>query len=298
MVRDATNPHCLKAITPILHSQGRVAEAQASCDIDSCTQYFLDFRESTFRPLLEPQPFPNAVGCDHFHQCAHKLVAIPTMLTMEDPVNNPKRYAPFFTWLFEQLDENANPDNGYFGCQHSSSAYTYANRSPSAIGNLGVGARKGESYLYSCMGGSFAVHTLMRFVRHPWPHNQTVQSVTLSLQNKTGKDAGHWASTGGYDDVDGLFQAARPLMTVDGVPLVPRGSGEGRWEAVEAACRGFLRSASVEMNNASWVMDKFGGNTHGLMAMVGAVGECQLHFPELVHTVRPWQSVMDKAAFI
>jgi hypothetical protein len=42
----------------------------------------------------------------------------------------------------------------------------------------------------------------------------------------------------------------------------------------------------------------FADNTHGLMAMVGAVGECQLHFPELVHTVRPWQSVMDKAAFI
>jgi hypothetical protein len=54
----------------------------------------------------------------------------------------------------------------------------------------------------------------MRFVRHPWPYNQTVQAVTLSLQNKTGKDAGHWASTGGYDDVDGLFQSARPLMTV------------------------------------------------------------------------------------
>ena len=42
----------------------------------------------------------------------------------------------------------------------------------------------------------------------------------------------------------------------------------------------------------------FADDTHGLMAMVGAVGECQLHFPELVHTVRPWQSVMDKAAFI
>ena len=42
----------------------------------------------------------------------------------------------------------------------------------------------------------------------------------------------------------------------------------------------------------------FADNTHGLMAMVGAVGECQLHFPELVHTLRPWQSVMDKAAFI
>ena len=45
-------------------------------------------REKTFRPLLEPQPFPNAVGCDHFHSCAHKLVAIPTMLTMEDPVQS------------------------------------------------------------------------------------------------------------------------------------------------------------------------------------------------------------------
>ena len=42
----------------------------------------------------------------------------------------------------------------------------------------------------------------------------------------------------------------------------------------------------------------FADNTHGLMAMVGAVGECQLHFPELVRTLRPWQSVMDKAAFI
>lgn len=249
-------------------------------------------REPTFRPLLEPTPFPNAAGCDHFHQCAHKLVAIPTMLTMEDPVNNPKRYAPFFSWLFEQLDRNANPKNGYFGCQHSSSPNM--NHSSPALSNYG----SGEGYLYSCMGGSFAVHTLMRFVRHPWPYNQTVQSVTLSLQNKTGKDAGHWASKGGYDDVDGLFQAARPLMTVDGVPLVPKSSGAGRWGVVEAACRDFLRSAAVEMNDASWVMERFGDNTHGLMAMVGAVGECQLHFPELVHTMRPWKSVMDRAAFI
>ncbi len=272
-----------------------MVEAQRSCDIDSCT-HDVSRRESTFRPLLEPQPFPNAVGCDHFHQCAHKLVAIPTMVAMEDQVNNLKRYEPFFTWLFEQLDKNANPDNGYFGCQHSSLAYT--NHSSSAIRNFGVGEREGEGYLYSCMGGSFAVHSLMRFLRHPWPYNQTVQSVTLSLQNKTGKDAGHWASTGGYDDVDGLFQAARPLMTVDGVPVVPRGSGEGHWGAVEAACRNFLRSATVEMNNGSWVMEKFGDNTHGLMAIVRAVSECQLHFPELVHTMRPWQSVMDKAAFI
>ena len=82
------------------------------------------------------------------------------------------------------------------------------------------------------------------------------------------------------------------------VPLVPKSSGAGHWGAVEAACREFLRSATVEMNDARWVMKHFGDNTHGLMAMVGAVGECQLHFPELVHTVRPWQSVMDKAAFI
>jgi hypothetical protein len=32
--------------------------------------------EKTFRPLLEPRPLPNPAGCDHFHQCAHKLVAI------------------------------------------------------------------------------------------------------------------------------------------------------------------------------------------------------------------------------
>ena len=109
------------------------------------------------------------------------------MLTMEDPLNNPKLYAPFFSWLFEQLDKNANPDNGYFGCQHSSSSSSSADMGDDA--NVRGGSAKGSSkelYLYSCMGGSFAVHTLMRFVRHPWPYNQTVQSVTLSLQNKTG----------------------------------------------------------------------------------------------------------------
>ena len=203
-------------------------------------------------------------------------------------VNSRRRYGPFFSWLFEQLDRNANPENGYFGCHGLSSSDVRSQ----------IGEAEAEGYLYSCMGGSFAVHTLMRFVRHPWPHNQTVQTVTLSLQNKTGRDAGHWASTGGYDDVDGIFQASRPLMTVDGVPLVPKDSGKGKWPIVGAACRDFLRSATLELNDAKWVMEKFGSNTHGLMAMVGAVGECQLHFPELVETVRPWRSVMDKAAFI
>ena len=82
------------------------------------------------------------------------------------------------------------------------------------------------------------MHTLMRFVRHPWPHNQTVQEITLSLQNKTGRDQGHWAGTGGgYDDADGLFQAARPLLTVDGVPLFPKGSGQGKWKEVTTPIR-------------------------------------------------------------
>ena len=48
-------------------------------------------------------------------------------------------------------------------------------------------------------------------------------------------------------------------MTVDGVPVVPRASGQGQWRAVEAACRAFLRSATLEMNDASWVLQRFGG---------------------------------------
>ena len=84
---------------------------------------------------------------------------------------------------------------------------------------------------------------------------------------------------------------------MDGVPLFPKG-GSGKWRQVEAACALFLKSAAQEMNRKDWVLSKFGGDSHGLMSMVGAVGECQQHFPELVTTLRPWQSVMDKAAFI
>jgi hypothetical protein len=35
---------------------------------------------------------------------------------------NAQRYAPFFKWLLDQLDANASPDNGYFGCQQSTAA--------------------------------------------------------------------------------------------------------------------------------------------------------------------------------
>ena len=45
------------------------------------------------------------------------------------------------------------------------------------------------------------------------------------------------------------------------------------------------------MNSKEWVLKHFGADSHGLMSMVGAVGECQLHFPEQV-TIAVGESVI------
>lgn len=215
--------------------------------------------EETFEPLIKVKP---GVGCKDFHQCAHKIVAIPVMLALTS-ANSSAEFEPFLTWLINYLDSNLDHSTG-----------TWCTKKEKDEG------RKG---LLSCLGGSFAVHVLHTGLNKTWPDNQTVQNFSLNLQEN-----GLWAGWKNYLNIDGLFQATRIIPT----------SSERTIEKVKKACETYLSVAVPKLNDKKEVIKDLSENTHGLFAPVAAVSECNKWFPGMIKTVRPWKSSIDKAPFL
>lgn len=214
----------------------------------------------TFEPLIKVEP---GAGCDHFHQCAHKAVAIPAMLSMTS-ANSTEKFKPFLDWLINYFDTNVDPSTGTW-CTAKEK-------------------KKGRTGLLSCLGGSFAVHVLHTGLNSTWPYNQTLQNFSLGLQDKNGG----WSGWSGYMNVDGIFQAARLIPT----------SSKSLIESIRTACDNYLHEAVPKLNDKHGVLKDLSENTHKLFASVAAVSECNKWFPEMIKTLRPWRSSIDKAPFL
>ena len=177
----------------------------------------------------------------------------------------PEREIRLHDWAFKWLDAHADPATGY-----------WAGKTPNRVHQLGGAFHM--YHLYACFG-------------REWPYAARVVDATLASQRADGM----WhppPST--CIDLDGIYSLTRSArFVIDKSTSTPY-----RWADVRGACEKYLRTAAAMLNNASIVLGNGGGgeanrgyaqNSHLMHGALYAVAECQMWFPDLVRTVRPWR---------
>lgn len=172
----------------------------------------------------------------------------------------------FFEWYFRWLDGEADPDSGYWsrGLAH----------------RLGLVRKDGMH----AMGGSFHMYFLYERFGLKWPHPEKVVDATLALQHANG----FWDGRVAYCvDLDGVWCLTRSS----------RIAGGHRADEVREACARFLAGAERTLNDREFLFSNY-RDSHRLPGALAAIAECQLHYPEMVLTERPWRQTLDSACWI
>ena len=231
-----------------------------------------------FTPLVLPD---GSAGCDDVHGCAHKLVAIPAVVMMEqnmtygskvggthrlsdEATTTPTPTEKFLDWWFEFIE--AHIDN------------TTGEVCPPAA----------HAKVVDCLGAGMAFHSLYTAAHRPWPHVSTVLDFALSLQDP---DTHLWTSTiSNWLNLDGAYQSTRSSEALKGQ----------RQHDVQVACDSFLGAAAETLNNVTKMTawdSPFVLQSHALPGVLTAVAECGRVFPHLVHTERAWRVSTDKGPY-
>eukprot|EP00039_Didymoeca_costata_P022630 m.4888 g.4888 ORF g.4888 m.4888 type:complete len:401 (-) comp3127_c0_seq1:91-1293(-) len=211
----------------------------------------------TIQPLVNVS---DDAGCDNFHSCAHKLIGLAAAVAMYN-ATSATNFSPFLHWMIGYLDEHVDKTIGLW-CSSDDRKHN----------------------LYNCLGGSFAAHLFHTAMNASWPLSQAVQATSLALQNTSG----FWRNGTGYMNIDGIYQATRPLAT-----------NTSRKGAVSDACEAYLRTIhSVFADLKTMCKYNLCDNTHQLAASVAAISECQRVFPSLVKTNQIWRFTGDYAPFL
>ena len=111
-------------------------------------------------------------------------------------------------------------------------------------------------------------------------------NTSLALQKREGS----WSGNGlEYMDVDGIYQVTRPSLQL----------GKARWDEVERACDALMAITTHALTDeATFFGPAVSGISHTLPALVSAVAECQLHFPAMIKTTKPWKMCLDDVPYI
>lgn len=172
----------------------------------------------------------------------------------------------FFSWYFDWFDAHVDPASGFWrrGLKHK--------------------LVRGKPGLHD-MAGAFHMHYMYEYLGRQWPHPERVVDWTLALQ----LDHGLWGhSPDPYcRDLDGLYCLTRSSRNAGGYK-----AGE-----VRAAVVRFLETTHETLNDPAFVFTRY-TSSHKLVGALAAIAECQLFFPDLVTTPRPWRQSLDVACYI
>jgi len=196
---------------------------------------------------------------------------------------------PFGEWLLTSLNASISPDTGMW------------DGTPPQDKKHQLGGAFHIYHVYQCYLGEAAA------AGGSWsPHARAAVNTTLAAQHSGPDKAGIWGKVEKWSerdqwgaistciDLDGVYTAARAALAV----AAQDGGAPYRWADVEQACRDYLQVAEFLLNNETFVLDKYAKNTHVLHGPMYAVAECQLHFPDLVATRRPWRRWTDASSCI
>ena len=171
------------------------------------------------------------------------------------------------------------------------------------------------------LGGAFHIFHVLECFGLEWPFPARAVDATLASQDcysATNKSAvfrgsGTWGCVGNACawanratswptktpssciDLDGVYTLSRGARQAGGGGGGGGGGGEAveagpyRWNEVKNACSAYVRTAHYLLTDEERILGAYGANTHVLHGVLYAVAECQLHFPDLVHTRRKWK---------
>lgn len=231
-------------------------------------------------------------------QAVQSLVAI-VKLSQATP---PPQADAFWRWLFADLNRTSDSLGMWDGSPHQNAMHQ-------------IGGAFHIFHVYQCFsgldsdgGGSLSSSSLSAgspFKPMTWPHSAASVDATLSAQdNSSGVWGGkhdwgarsQWGTVSSCIDLDGVYTLGRAAKAAG----APGGAEPYRWAEVEGACRKYLRTAEYLLGNRTQMLDAkfYGQDTHLLHGVLYAVAECQQHFPQLVHTRRPWRRWTDSASCI
>ena len=199
---------------------------------------------------------------------SHKVASLPAQLIMFEPAWATV-YAPFFSWLWKFLADNASPTFGYW-CENAS-----------------VNPPPPESPV--CLGGAFHIGFVLACGGQQLPRAAEMLNSTLLLQNLT---TGRWLAEAypGYMDQDGVYIALKASLQL----------GRARWTEVRRMCTAFVRAAAAALTDPNATLGRasyYGSTAHNLAGTVTPVALCAESFPDLVTTARPWVSTVDVGCF-
>ncbi len=192
---------------------------------------------------------------------SHVISGVPAMLAMTKQADE-----EFFNWYFEWLDEQADPNSGF-----------YLRGIPHRLGIIR------EPTMHE-LGGAFHMYYVYEWFNRKWPYPEKVVDQCIRLQHENG-----------FWDKDVTY-----CIDLDGLYSMIRSSRNANWyrkdDVKQAVCR-YLENASRTLNDEEFVFKNY-TNSHILTGALAAIAECQKWFPELVKTAQPWKQSLDFACYI
>lgn len=199
---------------------------------------------------------------------SHKVASVSNVLLIDDPSHYNVTYAPYFTWLWEFLNNNSNPEVGYW-CDP-----------PNVMPPKSMG----------CLGGAFHIAFTLVCNNQLFPHAEAMLNITLNTQNPT---TGLWNGDGtpGYMDQDGIYVAIKTSLQLN----------RARWNDIYTMCERYVTNAvtTVLLNSTALLTNQtmYGSIVHTLPGVVTPVALCANYFPNLTITERPWINTVDIGCF-
>jgi hypothetical protein len=179
-----------------------------------------------------------------------------------------KEYYPherFFEWYFEWLDNEADPEVGFW--------------------RLGwIHKLKKDRLTKQELGGAVHYYWIYEFMDHPIPYPEKVIDSTLSLQNEWGTWDTHYSYC---IDLDAIFCLTRCMNQTDGY----------RKEDIKEAIVRYLEHVVENMNNKQYFYENY-DDAHRLTGFMCAIAEIDKYFPELIRTQLKWTQTLDITPWI
>lgn len=171
----------------------------------------------------------------------------------------------FFDWYFDWLDQQADPDVGFW--------------------RIGwIHKIKKNRLTKNELGGAVHYYWVYEFMGHPWPYPEKIIDSTLSLQNNMGT----WHKYYSYCiDLDAIHSLTRCCNQTSGY----------RKEDIRNAIIKYLDYVIEKMNDKKYLFEKY-DTAHKLTGYVCAIAEINKFYPELLDLPRPWIQTLDITPWI
>ena len=229
--------------------------------IERKPKYRMAFKEKLLTSEKAMEKWIESINWSLIWPGSHKVSGIPAILAMLGEGTD-----EFYNWYFDWLDKTADPESGYW-CR-------------GLVHRLGI-IRTPTKHE---MGGAFHMYYVYEYMKREWKYPEKIVDHTLRLQH----DNGLWDKDVTYCiDLDGIYSLTRSSRIAGGY----------RAADIEESVHRYLSTAEKILNDPEFFFARY-TNSHILTGALSAIAECQLFYPDIVRTSKPWRQSLDEACFI